>query len=403
MITVEKADELLANHGLKLSVKTLPLKNLEGQVLAENITATREQPPFNRVAMDGIAVNYKHLNKNSFILAGLQKAGQETLTLKDEDQALEVMTGASLPLNTDTVIPYENCTIKEGVASLNDIQSVKEKQNIHFQGSDYQKGDILLHAGKRLNSPDVAIIASQGMKEVACLEYPEIAIVSTGDELVEPGEECKPWQIWRSNSYGIQSELQALGVPQEKIHLFHLKDDREEIFQNLSEILERHQLILISGGVSMGKFDFVHTIMADLKVETIFHKITQKPGKPLLFAKGPKNQSIFGLPGNPVSALVGTRRYVIPHLELALGKQPKSFKVKLAEGVAFKKNFTLFKAVQLVHSPEGVLMAIPLSSNGSGDFSHLAHSSGFIELEADQAIHPQDSLKTFFPWGNRAY
>ena len=342
MIEVESAEELILCNSVKLQKEIISLNNLVGRVLAEPILAKREQPPFDRVAMDGIAIQFEESSTKKHKIEAIQRAGQPALTLKDSGNAIEVMTGAMLPIGTNTVIPYEMFSIEEGTAYINKEYELKEKKNIHFHSSDYDKGKVLLKTGTRLTSAGVALIAGQGSKEVLVSKFPKIAIISTGDELIEPGNECERWQIWRSNPYGIQAELSGLGILKNEIDFFHLKDNQEEMICLLEKVLETHQVLILSGGVSMGKYDFVHSIMSDLGVKKIFHKIKQKPGKPMFFGVGKKSQNVFGLPGNPVSALVCMRRYVIPGLSKAMGFELIKEYAILKQDINFKKDFTLF-------------------------------------------------------------
>jgi molybdopterin molybdotransferase len=403
MIDVLTAHEQVERNCIKLATEEVSLEGLEGRVLSKPIYSTREQPPFDRVAMDGIAIKFSSLKNNLFPIEGIQKAGCKVLTLKNQDNAFEVMTGAILPKGVDTVIPYEVIKIENEVALLNKPEQVNSSQNIHFKGADYKEGKLLLRSGLKINSAAVAIIASQGSISAEVYSFPRIAIISTGDELVEPGQSCKPWQIWRSNAYALKAELSSFGFPEDKIKLFHLEDSKEKVFSSLKTILEDYQGLVISGGVSMGKFDFVQAVMSDLGVESIFYKIKQKPGKPMFFGKGREGQAIFALPGNPVSALVCMRRYVITSLNASFKNIVEPQKVILDEEVNFKKDFVLFKAVKIKSNEKAELIATPLKSNGSGDFSSLGESDGFIELPADKEVHKNGNIYSFYPWngGNR--
>ncbi|WP_127716387.1 molybdopterin molybdotransferase MoeA [Halobacteriovorax sp. HLS] len=398
MISVKAADQMVREHAFKLSTELVSVNELHGRILAQDLYATREQPPFDRVAMDGIAISFSSNSKRSYKLNGIQKAGMKALRLESEDDAIEVMTGAVLPENCNCVIPYENCDLQNGKVTIKDGMNFSLNDNIHGRGSDYQKGSLLLTSGVILNSPKIAIIASQGLSEVAVKKFPKVAIVSTGDELIEPGLTCEPWQIWKSNPYGIESSLNEQGIPSSQISKFHLLDDEVEVFSKLKSIIDNHEIIILSGGVSMGKFDFVHTVMNDLAAEVVFHKIKQKPGKPLLFAKGSAGQCIFGLPGNPVSALVCMRRYVVPSLESSFGISSKKLYAKLAVDITFKKDFALFSAVDIEISNSGQLIATPVRSNGSGDFASLATSDGFLELPEDAQTYLNGEVFAFHPW-----
>ena len=391
------ADQLIGEFPVKKIRKTVGILSAAGHTLAQDIMATREQPPFDRVAMDGFAVKWSPHRK--YTLKGRQMAGLPPLTLQDPIHSIEVGTGASLPKGTDTVIPYEHTIKNENGFTLREDQVVHKAQNIHLKKSDYGQGDLLLRRGIKLGGPHIAIIASQGLDKVQVFDYPQIAIISTGDELVEPGQPCKDWQIWRSNAQGIYGELINWGVPAEKMKLFHFSDNPQNLFSGLSSILNSSELIILSGGVSRGKFDFIPKILGDLCVRKIFHWIKQKPGRPLYFGRGDCNQAVFGLPGNPVSAIFCLRRYIVPFIQSSINEEIRPETAILEEDIPFKKEFVLFKAVRIEHDKEGKLSAFPLPSNGSGDFISLAQSSGFLELPAKNNIHKKGEPYPFFPWG----
>ena len=304
MLEVESAVDLVLRHFIEIKKEKIPLQLLNGRILAEPIRAQREQPPFDRVAMDGIAVCFDGSSPKSYKIEGMQKAGCPPQKLQTPENAIEVMTGAILPTGTNMVIPYEHVTIHRKTATLKKeyYPYPNKNKNIHFQGSDYLQDTTLLHPGTKLSSASVALIAGQGFQDAIVFQYPKIAIVSTGDELVDPGEKCEKWQIWRSNSYGIYSELASLGHSKSNVDIFHVGDDQDKMLTLFSRLLGAYQVLILSGGVSMGKYDFVHTVMSDLGVKKIFHKIKQRPGKPMYFGIGPNQENIFGLPGNPVSA-----------------------------------------------------------------------------------------------------
>ena len=398
MISVEEAYGSVIEHPLKLDSEKISLENLEGRVLAEDIYASRSQPPFHRVAMDGIAISLASSSRRSFDLAGVQRAGFPPLSLKSDEQAIEVMTGAILPDGTNVVVPYECCRIKKDKVEVDESFELKEHRNIHLKGSDYAVGEKLLCRGECLTSPQISLLASTGISRVSVVKFPRVAIVSTGDELVTPGEDCEEWQIWRSNPLGMAAQLKALGLPAQNIDEYHVNDDFKELFSLLKKILDDYQLVLLSGGVSVGKYDFVDAVLADLGIDIRFHKVSQRPGRPLLFGTRGEGQCFFGLPGNPVSALVCMRRYVLPCLQRALGISSRNCKAILQKELVFKKKLTLFAPVRVEMNSQGELLAMPVETNGSGDFFSLAKSHGFCELPADSDKHPAGKAYPLYFW-----
>ena len=371
--------------------------------MAEPVRAKRDGPPFDRIAMDGIAVCYKKFLNGRATIEGLQQAGRPPLSLQQASNAIEVTTGAILPHGTDTVIPYEDIVIDGHTVTLKQECQFKQGSHIHRQGSDYGRGKLLLKEGTRFTTTSVILIAGQGRCEEVVFKLPKTAVVSTGDELVSPGKNCQQWQIWRSNLYGIQVELMKIGFTEDELDFYHSKDDREEMTDLFAELFKTHQIIILSGGVSKGKYDFVSAVMHDLKAKEIFHRVRQKPGKPMYFGVGPTGQNIFGLPGNPVSSIVCTRRYIIPALQKALGLKARDCFAVLEEDISFKKNLCLFKEVTVSFDNTGQLRAYPVSTNGSGDFFNLAKSDGFLQLPEDKTIYKKGDAFPFFSWAKGAF
>ncbi len=376
-----------------------PLFDALGLYLAEDIFAKRNQPPFNRSMMDGIAIS--SLSKNKiFRSESIARAGFERLTLNDVDNCIEVMTGAPVPEGCDCVIPYEEIEERDGLFELIDKDyNIVAYKFIHREGSDYKAEDLLLEKGRVINSTVISLLSSIGITSVKVLELNSIAIVSTGDELVEPGMDLKEHQIYRSNPYAIRAEILSF-FPNSKVDLFHINDDEKEVLESLSHILEKYKLVIISGGVSKGKYDYIPSSLKKLSVKELFHKVKQRPGKPLWFGTGPLEQVVFGLPGNPVSSLVNTRRHIIPFLEKGLERPlSTSYRIKASETMEIGSSFTHFIPVS-ISVIDGAIYGRPSTGNNSGDFSKLVFSEGFIEIPSDEGRVIKDKVYDFFPWGS---
>ena len=345
--------------------------------------------------MDGIALCFETWKKeklSSFPIQGIQAAGTPALKLENST-CIEVMTGSTLPLGCDCVIPYEQISLKEGNAILEKGLEITQGQNIHKEGSDYKKGDLLLEKGQKVNSPLMGVLASEGKTLVEVEETPRLAIVSTGDELVPVQEVPLNHQIRLSNPHALKAELK--NSIQKNADIFHLKDDAKDIFSMLEDIIEKYEVIIITGGVSKGKYDYVPSVLADLGVQKIFHKVKQRPGKPFWFGKKEKGPHVFGLPGNPVSCLVCLRRYVIPFLKQ---RQELPQKVVLQEDFSFNKDLTLFMPVTIQSNANGKLEASLQKTNGSGDYFSLAKSDGFIELPQEKNKFFRGETFSFYQW-----
>lgn len=400
MISVSDAQKFIFDHIPSVKTESISIDCSHGRILKEKIKAQRNQPPFHRVCMDGIGIVFNQLNQDnqSFIIEDLQKAGDFQKVLSNPKSCMEVMTGATLPVGIDTVIRYEDLNIENGTATIIKGVKISPKQNIHFEGSDHLKEDLLLKEDVILKSSHIGILASEGKKEVTVSILPKVAIISTGDELVDIDETPLPHQIRRSNSYTLKSELQNFGF--NDVTTFHLKDDEKTLYSSLEKILNDFPFVVLSGGVSMGKFDFIPSVLSDLKVKKVFHKVKQRPGKPFWFGQGTNQQMVFGLPGNPVSCLVNLRRYVIPALFKYMGLELESSFAVLKESISFKKSLTYFPAVKTSFSKEGIQLAMPIKSNGSGDYFSLHQSDGILELPSDKEIFNEGEAYPFYRWGS---
>jgi molybdopterin molybdotransferase len=381
MITVEQATAIVLQHALSLGTKTLPLAQARGRVLREPLIADRDFPPFNRVAMDGIAIDSKAFfsGRRDFTVAGIQAAGKPQETLEQvASHCLEVMTGAMLPLGTDAVVRYEDLDISEGVASLR-IPELSPWQHVHRQGTDQRQGSTLLPAGTILTPAEIGLAATVGKAELQVAALPKVALVSTGDELVEVGDLPLPHQIRKSNVHTLAAQLESWGLT---ATLLHLPDEKAKIVACLDACLEQYEVLLLSGGVSMGKFDYLPAAFEALGVKRLFHKVSQRPGKPFWFGQGRKTV-VFAFPGNPVSTFMCTHRYFQPWLRTSLGLP--AFEARyamLSEAVVFKPELTHFLQVKIDHQPDGRVLACPVAGHGSGDLANLAAADAFLELPA---------------------
>ncbi|MCW9709164.1 molybdopterin molybdotransferase MoeA [Fodinibius salsisoli] len=386
MIGVLRAEEIIRKARLKPEVEEVAIAEAAGRVLQEVIRSDRDLPPFDRVMMDGIAIRYDQWKEGqtTFPVAGLQKAGDPQHSLEKDDYCLEVMTGAMLPPNTDTVIRYEDVSIKtvkgREVAVINRPPK-KKGQNIHPKGTNRPKGKILVDEGIVLSPAEIAVAATVGKSSLKVTRPPRVAIVATGDELVDIHEEPLPHQIRRSNVYAVSAAVQGLHIDAQ---LFHLRDNKEEISRSLKEILEAFEVVILSGGVSKGKLDYIPEVLAECGVKKHLHKVRQRPGKPLWF--GTSEQAVvFALPGNPVSTFMCYYRYVEPWLKRQVGIENKPLIAQLTKDFTFEKELTYFLQVQVQSGKDGVLEATPVKGKGSSDFANLCRGDGFLELPEQQS------------------
>lgn len=376
MISPQQAQEIIAQSTLKPSSELVRLENALNRVLAEDLIADCDLPPFNRVMMDGIAVAFSAIEEgiSSFALEGIQRAGESQKALQHPNHALEVMTGSVCPQGTDTVIPYEQLTISDGIAHVLEHPTAPGK-NIHVRAKDKHAGDCLARKGMRIGPAEIGIAASIGKSELLVDVLPRIAICSTGDELVSITEVPLPHQIRRSNVYALQALVSTLGLNSD---LAHLPDDAQLLTIALEKLTEQYDILLLSGGVSKGKFDLIPDILQTVGVDCLFHRIAQKPGKPMWFGHNTRC-TVFALPGNPVSTMVCAARYFLPWLKHELSIPFSELQLITNRSVAMHPTLTLFEPVRLTFvdgNPLGQL----IEHHGSGDFSALAGADGFIEI-----------------------
>ncbi len=381
MISVAEAESIILGNLFKPKITSVEISRAAGRVLAETIMADRDLPPFNRVAMDGIAIDIKAFNEGqrTFVLEGVQAAGMPEKKLDQPHNAIEVMTGAVMPQGTNAVVQYETIEIKNGIATIL-VNSLEANQNIHSQGADEKRGSQILEPGIKISPAEVALFAATGKSNVNVYELPKTAIISTGDELVGVDEQPQPWQIRRSNSFALQAAFHQMKHPSDQ---FHISDNEEILARELKKIFDDYELIILSGGVSKGKFDFIPKTLEQLGVKKLFHQISQKPGKPMWFGRS-RSHTVFALPGNPVSTYMCFYRYLKPWLEKSMGATPKKEYAILASDFQFVPALTYFLQVK-TENENGKLMAYPNAGGGSGDFANLKAVDGFLELPLNKS------------------
>ena len=382
-----------------LPVESRPLASLAGAVLAQPVRAERDQPPFDRVTMDGVAIATSgwHAGARRFHVAGIQAAGRPPLSLEAADSCIEVMTGAVLPRGCDCVIQVELLSAADGWIEIGDEAAIEPYSNVHARGLDCREGDLLLEPGTRLGAPEIAVLASAGLPRAEVRADPRIVVVSTGDELVDPGEPIEGWQVRRSNPSAMRAALSLRGF--HRLAEDHLPDDPGVLRERLAAHLATHDVLVLSGGVSMGRYDHVPAALRDLGVTEVFHRVAQRPGKPMWFGVSATGQAVFGLPGNPVSALVCLVRYVVPGL-LAVSGAGTTPAEAIPLGAPFnvRPALAFFLPVQIEQSPTQGPVAMPRPTRGSGDFISLLGTDGFVELAPGPKDYPVGTMAAFRRW-----
>lgn len=403
MLTPREAERLIRENIPLLHREDCPLATAHGRVLRADLRADRDLPPFDRVTMDGYAVRAAALGggTRTYRIEGVQAAGMVPRTLGEAaDACIEIMTGAVLPTGADCVVPYEETTratpgttmtVHETAATLSVGNAV------HRRGGDHRAGEIIVRAGTRLTGREIAVAAACGHATLTVAHSPKIAVVATGDELVEVENAVAPHQIRRSNDHALRAALALAGYP--RVERFHVRDVRHEIEHLLWHLLAEYDVLLLTGGVSKGKFDFLPDELNRQGVKKVFHGVAQRPGKPFWFGLSARATPVFALPGNPVSSYTCLHRYVLPALAHASGATatvPRS--VALSAPVTFPPKLARLLPVKLGSGPRAELLATPDDVNTSGDFAGLVDTDGFVELPAEQAEFPAGTVVAFTPW-----
>lgn len=383
MITVDEATRIILENKSDFGTESVPLQASLGRILQENLCADRPLPPFDRVTMDGIAINFSQFEKGQkvFKIEAVSPAGKPQIRLSAPENCIEVMTGTTLPEGTDTVIRYEDLEIVYGDAKITTREGIARGINIHTKGQDRAEGSVIVPIGRVISPAEIGVAASIGKPNFKVLKQPKAVIISTGDELVAVEEQPLPHQIRTSNSYALQAALMQWGVESQ---LLHLADDAIQIETELARCLEEYDVIIFSGGVSAGKFDFVPSALEKLGVKKRFHKVSQRPGKPFWFGKSANSKVVFALPGNPVSTFMCLHRYFKLWLDASRGISTENKMAILTADVPFKPELTYFLQVKIQTNENGLLEAVPITGNGSGDLANLTDADAFLELPLDK-------------------
>ena len=396
MTTVAEAEEIILNTAKDYGTELVPFEQALGRVLAEDLKADRDLPPCNRVTMDGFAIRYGAFESGirSFNIKGTIAAGDKPIDIASEHECVEIMTGAALPDTTDTIVRYEDVEIKGDVATLL-TDNIRKGQNIHVKGKDKKQDETVAVANEYINPAHISMAASVGKSTLLVKKLPKVVIISTGDELVDVDRTPTPYEVRRSNSYAVKAVLQQYSLQADTLHI---PDEPVATRTRIEECLSKYDVIILSGGISMGKFDYVPQVLEDLKVEKLFHKVQQRPGKPFWFGKHANGVLVFAFPGNPVSTFMCLHRYFSPWLERSLGIVSRKVFAELNEDVTFSPALQYFAQVKLKICKHGHVHATPMEGHGSGDFANLLDTDAFMELPLEQSIFKKGEVYRIWPF-----
>lgn len=393
LISIDQAQQLVLQNTARLPTETTALDDaVAGTVLSEDIVSSIDSPPFDKSMVDGYAVrSVDVLQSTSLQIVCEILAGVVSTRTLQSGEAASIMTGAALPDGADAVVMHEQTTLDESNKRVNIPGPVKTGQNIMRRAAEIKQGEVVLTHNTILRPQELGLLATLGCATFHAYRRPRVAILSTGDELVEPGEPLLPGQIRNSNASLLKALVRrAGGIPQ---YLGIAKDTLSSLGPLIRDGLQA-DVLLITGGVSAGKVDLVPEVLAEASVQAIFHKVALKPGKPLLF--GVKNQTlVFGLPGNPVSGLIGFELFVRPALRKLMGHVEPFLaplrQAKLTADYVHKSDRPTYYPVQLRYESTG-WSATPITWRGSGDLRSICLSNGFAVFPAGEVRYAAGSV-----------
>jgi molybdopterin molybdotransferase len=398
MKTIQEALTLILEQVHQLDSEVVGIQEAYHRILAEDITADRDYPPFNRATMDGFALNISDWNQRNirqFKLIEELHAGIVPKQKMGKGDCLKIMTGAAVPPEADAIIKVELSKQEGSMISFDENGNLEKWRNIALQGEDKNEGEILAKKGQVCNAAIISILAVTGKTQIKVARLPKVSIISTGTEVLPPDGPILPHQIRDSNSYALQSMLKKYNI--ELQHKLLIPDNKPQLMEAVAKGLQSDVLIL-SGGVSMGDADFVPEVLLSHGVHNIFHKIKIKPGKPLWFGKKENGPIVFGLPGNPMSCQVGFRVFVEPYLRAIIGlPEPQVLYLPLILGHHKRSNFDEYFPCKLVNK-DGRTFLKTNTYNTSGDIAAMIGSDGLAIHSAESTTLQENTIVAFLPW-----
>ena len=412
MIEYRKAQKILSNSKIKIQNEIIFAKNSLNRVTAKNIFSPTNYPAGNNTAFDGYALNSKETvglsnkNKKKFKILKTVAAGDNP-KIKNVKKycSVEIMTGALIPKHFDTIIPVEKINYypnKKNPKFIVIDKKINKNNHVRFAGSDYKKGEKILSAGEIINSSHILAFKSVGVEKVVVKKKPAIVFYSTGNEISEKTS-IPDWKVRNSNSLYIKSLSKNLFF--DFVDGGILRDNNDKLFKKLiiKNFKSKYDIVITNGAVSAGKFDFVPRIIKNFKLSNHFKGVAIRPGKPIMFAKFKnKNQSFFGLPGNPISSAACFKFFVYPYLRLILNmKHEKPFKAKLKNSYSKKKGFTRFLKSKVAINKKGVLEVEVLKGQESFRIKSFTKANAWALFRSGKSAFKKGELiQCFNPLGS---
>ncbi len=371
MISVEEAKRLLSGQIQKSTSVEVSISEAAGCVLAEDIFSPIDLPSFNQSAMDGYAVPSDGENKKQFDVLGEIKAGDPPSFHLQSGQAVRIFTGAAVPDTADAIVIQEKVERINGTIQLSEV--IKKGDCIRLKGSQIRKGELALKKNSFLNPAAIGFLASLGISKVKIHKKPDVSILVTGNEIIKPGNNLAHGEIYESNSFALDAALKQMHVTPKNIS--SASDDKGDLKNKIENCLSGSDVIILTGGISVGEYDLVHDALMEFNVKTIFYKVAQKPGKPF-YAGKLNDKIIFALPGNPAAVLVCFYEYVYPAIRMMQefeNTMLPSLKLKLLNDITKKEDRALF--IRAKRMTDGVM---PLEKQDSNMLLSFAQADVLI-------------------------
>lgn len=384
MISVYEAKKIINDNIEVLPSIKIPLAEAVGYVLAEDVFSTINFPPFNQSNVDGYAIAFKDVHQR-LIVDGEAAAGDNKNVSLKEKYAMRIFTGAAVPDNADTVVMQEKVAVENNELIIHDEQLL-QGSNFRAKGKDVKQGALALNKDEYLSAGAIGFLSALGITQVSIYKRPSISIIITGNELQQPGKNLQHAQVYEANSFMLKSALQQLHF--NDVNILFADDNLERLTSILHDALNNSDVVMLCGGISVGDYDFVLKACNNCGVKTLFHKIKQRPGKPLYFGKK-KNKIVFGLPGNPSSVLTCFYEYVVEALTI-MTKQKNGIKItKASLANNYKKNDGLTFFLKGLIEKDKV---IPLDAQESYRLSSYAKANCLIFLEEERTEYKQGEI-----------
>jgi len=377
MISVDEAKQIILQCALSKKSVVMSLSDAFGLVTSDDVIASTDIPNFAQSSMDGYALKFADRTEPLTIIGEMPAGATEQLKI-ETGEATRIFTGAPLPENADTVVMQERIKVENGLLIVED-ENLTEGINVRPKGAEVKKGDVAMKSETYLSAAAIGFLAGIGCSEVSVYLPPKVAIILTGNELRDPGKALEFGQVYEANSFQLKAVLNQIGI--KNIEVFRAKDDPQELHKVLEKAIEENDVVLLNGGVSVGDYDFVTEVAKTCGVEEKFHKIKQKPGKPMFFGTK-QNTMVFGLPGNPSSSLTCFYEYVLPALENCMALTSKLIQTTATVTHDYPKNTGLTHFLKAFYN-EGKVT--PLHAQESFRLHSFAQANCFIVL-------PEESL-----------